>query len=180
MAAYTRTSTSLSNFFPDSTAAGMRRAHRAHGAGIFAPRKACSRAFVSTQAHSRRAALAYIAVSPLLSETALPPAKAAFVDEDSAVAVFEKVAPSVVTVEDFTLVQGRETSEGVGSGFVWTKLGHVVTNYHCISKVIRDQTGKSVCQRCIECQSCRILLAFHYFNCILLHSTGADQSMHMF
>lgn len=88
-------------------------------------------------------------LSPLLTVTALPSAQAALVDEDAAVAVFQKVAPSVVTVEDYTLVQGRETSEGVGSGFVWTKLGHVVTNYHCISKVIRDQTGKSVRQFCI-------------------------------
>ena len=34
--------------------------------------------------------------------------------------------------------------EGVGSGFVWDKFGHIVTNYHCIAKLARDQTGKQV------------------------------------
>eukprot|EP00892_Ulva_mutabilis_P006607 jgi/Ulvmu1/4318/UM002_0040.1 len=93
------------------------------------------------KAQSRRDVLTCISAATLL--TATQQAQAAFVDEGTSVAVFQKVAASVVTVEDYTVVQGRETSDGVGSGFVWSKLGHVVTNYHCISKVIRDQTGKS-------------------------------------
>lgn len=101
---------------------------------------------VLPEVHSRRAALVYIAAAPLLTGTLLTnTAQAAFVDEETAIAVFQKVAPSVVTVEDYSVVQGRETSDGVGSGFVWSKYGHVVTNYHCISRVIRDQTRKSVC-----------------------------------
>lgn len=90
----------------------------------------------------RRAVLAGISLSLL----PVRQSKAALVDEESAVAVFQTVAPSVVTVEDYTLNGGRETFEGVGTGFVWSKLGHIVTNYHCISKVVRDQTGQSVRQ----------------------------------
>lgn len=126
----------------------MSSAQRGRVAGIkfsTTSEKLSRRLSIVCPAHSRRAALACITLSPLLAATSLPNAQAAFVDEDAAVAVFHKVSPSVVTVEDYTVVQGRETSEGVGSGFVWSKLGHVVTNYHCISKVIRDQTGKSVC-----------------------------------
>lgn len=143
-----------------------------------APRGRVARTILSTKSKSlsrrlsteclactRRATLACITLSPLLAATSLLSAQAAFVDEDTAMSVFQKVAPSVVTVEDYTVVQGRETSEGVGSGFVWSKLGHIVTNYHCISKVIRDQTGKSVCHAERRCKYHLLLLpCSHYCN----------------
>ena len=59
--------------------------------------------------------------------------------------VFSVVAPSVVTIQDIATVQGRDVEEGVGSGFVWDKYGHIVTNSHVINQVAKDQTGTQVC-----------------------------------
>ncbi|CAA7408887.1 unnamed protein product [Spirodela intermedia] len=36
--------------------------------------------------------------------------------------------------------------EGVGSGFVWDKSGHIITNYHVIEKLATDQTGLQRCK----------------------------------
>jgi len=54
------------------------------------------------------------------------------------IAVFEKVAPSVVYIDTF--VEQRdvfstnvmEVPVGTGSGFVWDDKGHIVTNYHVV------------------------------------------------
>ena len=59
-------------------------------------------------------------------------------NERNSVAVFRQVAPSTVYVTQKRVVTdffGRATSEvpaGTGSGFVWDKLGHIVTNFHVI------------------------------------------------
>jgi S1-C subfamily serine protease len=58
--------------------------------------------------------------------------------------VYASAAPSVVSVADYKLVNGNEVPEGIGTGFVWDSYGHVVTNYHCVSKFILDTTGKQV------------------------------------
>jgi len=53
--------------------------------------------------------------------------------EKTTIAIFEKNSPSVVHITTF--FEGRDhslTSSGTGSGFVWDKLGHVVTNYHVV------------------------------------------------
>lgn len=78
--------------------------------------------------------------------TAMPGqhAQAAYVDEEVAQTVFNSASASVVAIEDFVSGPGGLVSEGVGSGFVWDTYGHVVTNYHCISKLARDQTGSQV------------------------------------
>ena len=49
--------------------------------------------------------------------------------EQSAIGLFERTAPSVVYI--FTR-NGRGTSGGAGSGFVWDRGGHVVTNDHVV------------------------------------------------
>jgi S1-C subfamily serine protease len=54
--------------------------------------------------------------------------------------IFEKVAPSVVFIDTFTERRDvfstniMEVPLGTGSGFVWDKEGHIVTNFH----VVRD------------------------------------------
>ncbi|CAJ1936593.1 unnamed protein product [Cylindrotheca closterium] len=51
---------------------------------------------------------------------------------------FEKCAPSVVFIDTFTQKQDAfspnsiEVPIGTGSGFVWDKQGHIVTNYHVV------------------------------------------------
>lgn len=36
--------------------------------------------------------------------------------------------------------------EGTGSGFVWDKAGHVVTNYHVVAKLATDRSGLQRCK----------------------------------
>jgi S1-C subfamily serine protease len=59
-------------------------------------------------------------------------------DEKSTIALFKQASPSVVHIT--TLVERRSRysldvqrlPRGTGSGFIWDKAGHVVTNYHVI------------------------------------------------
>ncbi|MCC2097148.1 MAG: trypsin-like peptidase domain-containing protein [Hyphomicrobiales bacterium] len=58
--------------------------------------------------------------------------------EKTTIAIFKKAAPSVVYI--YTQTQGsgffgedRATKRGTGSGFVWDRAGHVITNHHVIN-----------------------------------------------
>ncbi|WP_308366218.1 MULTISPECIES: trypsin-like peptidase domain-containing protein [unclassified Microbulbifer] len=59
-------------------------------------------------------------------------------DERNTMQVFNFASPSVVYVTNETLVRDRWTlrlhtvPKGAGSGFIWDKQGHVVTNFHVI------------------------------------------------
>jgi S1-C subfamily serine protease len=56
-------------------------------------------------------------------------------DEKSTIALFKTAAPSVVHVVCTRRdPQTRRIVVGTGSGFIWDTKGHVVTNYHVISK----------------------------------------------
>ncbi len=60
--------------------------------------------------------------------------------EQNSVEVFKALAPSVVFVTNKQLLRDRwsrrtaEVKAGSGTGFVWDKSGHIVTNYHVINK----------------------------------------------
>jgi S1-C subfamily serine protease len=65
----------------------------------------------------------------------LPPAPA----ETPAPDVYKRVSPSVVAVANHALVrrgffgfQLYEVPQGAGSGFVWDRKGHIVSNYHVV------------------------------------------------
>jgi len=65
-----------------------------------------------------------------------PPAP---VSETEATKVYKRVSPSVVAVANNALVrrgffdfQLYEVPQGAGSGFVWDKKGHIVSNYHVV------------------------------------------------
>jgi hypothetical protein len=66
---------------------------------------------------ARRAILGSLALTPyLLSELSTPKqALAAYVEEEYAQRVFDLVAPSVVTIEDYKESQGTSVEEGVGA-----------------------------------------------------------------
>lgn len=68
--------------------------------------------------------------------------------EHSTVALFEAIAPSVVYI--FT-GNGDPRSGGAGSGFVWDRAGHVVTNHHVVANArnvaVRLDTGETVAAR---------------------------------
>jgi len=61
-------------------------------------------------------------------------------DETSTIALFERTSPSVVHIATTTLKPKRsfltlniyEMPKGDGSGFVWDRDGHIVTNFHVI------------------------------------------------
>ncbi|MDA0652142.1 MAG: trypsin-like peptidase domain-containing protein [Proteobacteria bacterium] len=68
--------------------------------------------------------------------------------EQSTINLFEAVAPSVVYI--FT-GNGEPEGGGAGSGFVWDRAGHVVTNHHVVagarSIAVRLDTGETVSAR---------------------------------
>ncbi|XP_070047950.1 protease Do-like 5, chloroplastic isoform X1 [Nicotiana tomentosiformis] len=79
-------------------------------------------------------------------------------DEDRIVQLFEETSPSVVFIKNLELAKGSNDStkvlandenakvEGTGSGFIWDKFGHIVTNYHVIAKLATDQSGLQRCK----------------------------------
>ncbi|XP_060975025.1 protease Do-like 5, chloroplastic [Cannabis sativa] len=82
-------------------------------------------------------------------------------EEDRIVQLFQETSPSVVFIKDIEIDKNLNTSEkeevllkednstkieGTGSGFIWDKFGHIVTNYHVVSKLITDTTGLQRCK----------------------------------
>jgi len=67
-----------------------------------------------------------------------PPPPELGADERATMAVFDKVSRSVVFISntaiqrDFWSLDMMEVPQGSGSGFVWNKQGHIVTNFHVI------------------------------------------------
>jgi S1-C subfamily serine protease len=59
--------------------------------------------------------------------------------EQTTIEIFRTVSPSVVHITTLVTAAGpfsldvQQIPEGTGSGFVWDKDGHIVTNYHVIS-----------------------------------------------
>lgn len=76
-------------------------------------------------------------------------------EEDRVVSIFQETSPSVVFIKDLEIAKSSKGSsgeampiedkdakvEGTGSGFIWDKFGHIVTNYHVIAKLATDQSG---------------------------------------
>jgi len=92
---------------------------------------------------SRRSALALpLALAPLTAAAAAPAAAGQLVDEATSQSVFDATSNSVVAIVQFDQKSnGVETFEALGSGVVFDGYGHVVTNYHCISRYVLDRTG---------------------------------------
>ncbi|XP_021294164.1 protease Do-like 5, chloroplastic [Herrania umbratica] len=81
-------------------------------------------------------------------------------EEDRIVRLFQETSPSVVFIEDLELATIPKSSshdvtlaededakvEGTGSGFIWDKFGHIVTNYHVVDKLATDQSGLQRCK----------------------------------
>lgn len=81
-------------------------------------------------------------------------------EEDRLVRLFQETSPSVVFIKDLELGKTAKSSpnedtlaededakvEGTGSGFIWDKFGHIVTNYHVIDKLATDQIGTKRCK----------------------------------
>lgn len=79
--------------------------------------------------------------------------------EDRVVHLFQEASPSVVFIKDLEIAKRPKGSdvivpiddesakvEGTGSGFIWDKFGHIVTNYHVVAKLLMDTTGLQRCK----------------------------------
>jgi S1-C subfamily serine protease len=69
----------------------------------------------------------------------LPVPRPELADEERAtIGLFERASPSVVFItslavqRDFFTLNAQEVPQGSGSGFIWDRQGHVVTNFHVI------------------------------------------------
>jgi S1-C subfamily serine protease len=66
-------------------------------------------------------------------------------EERATINIFEKAAPSVVFIttsrvkRDFWTMNVMEIPQGTGSGFVWDRAGHIVTNQHVVRGADRIQ-----------------------------------------
>jgi S1-C subfamily serine protease len=60
-------------------------------------------------------------------------------EERATIALFERASPSVVFItslavrQDVFSLNAQEIPQGAGSGFVWDKRGHIVTNFHVVA-----------------------------------------------
>ena len=68
-----------------------------------------------------------------------PPPEDLLENEKNTISIYNRAAASVVFITNkVTLLgsylssQGQEVHQGSGSGFVWDKTGHIITNYHVI------------------------------------------------
>ncbi|PKA66036.1 Protease Do-like 5, chloroplastic [Apostasia shenzhenica] len=81
-------------------------------------------------------------------------------EEERVVRIFQEASPSVVYIKDIELqstLEGEDDDdfgdakiEGTGSGFVWDKAGHIVTNYHVVAKLAKDSSGLHRCRVFLE------------------------------
>lgn len=68
-------------------------------------------------------------------------------EEARRIAIFEKTSPSVVFIDTFTERRDSLTTNimevplGSGSGFVWDKQGHIVTNFHVVQNAQSAQVA---------------------------------------
>jgi len=67
--------------------------------------------------------------------------------EESRIAIFERVAPSVVYIDTFSEKRDvfstnvMEVPIGSGSGFIWDDSGHIVTNFHVVQEAKSAQVA---------------------------------------
>ena len=78
-----------------------------------------------------------LSVAALVFAALARPASALLPDEQNTINVFREASPSVVFVTNVALGQNQYMDEfaipqGAGSGFVWDKKGHIVTNFHVV------------------------------------------------
>ncbi|XP_043690232.1 protease Do-like 5, chloroplastic isoform X1 [Telopea speciosissima] len=80
-------------------------------------------------------------------------------EEEQVVHLFQETSPSVVFIKDLEIVKNTNSTdeimstedgsakvEGTGSGFIWDKTGHIVTNYHVVAKLATDTSGLQRCE----------------------------------
>ncbi|KAL0534889.1 hypothetical protein IC582_029188 [Cucumis melo] len=110
---------------------------------------------------SPTALMASLLAFPLPTHAALPHLQDPLLqEEDRIVSLFQETSPSVVYIKDLELAKNPQNRseepmlieddnvkvKGTGSGFVWDKFGHIVTNYHVVSALATDNSGSQRCK----------------------------------
>ena len=93
---------------------------------------AASSALAQTRVVSQPAADSAASAAPSQSPAATAPAAAAAPVSLSARKVYEQARPSLVQIR--TVLKGGPSQTSVGSGFLVTAQGHIVTNFHVVSE----------------------------------------------
>ena len=77
--------------------------------------------------------------SPFTMGIQAPPQEGLLEDEKNTISIYNRAATSVVfitnqgtRVSTFPFQEQREVRQGAGSGFVWDREGHIITNFHVI------------------------------------------------
>ena len=90
-----------------------------------------------------------VVADPHSNRRTITPIKHIVTEEEATIKLFEESAPSVVFITTSTVRQdywSRNVTEipaGNGSGFIWDREGHIVTNYHVIEKADKAQVTLS-------------------------------------
>ncbi len=79
----------------------------------------------------------YILAAALWMSAVSMPASALFPDEENTIRVFKSASASVVYVTNVAIMRSPDMDEqaipqGAGSGYVWDRQGHIVTNFHVV------------------------------------------------
>ena len=70
--------------------------------------------------------------------------------EKTTIAIYNNAKPSVVHITTLAVRRDRwnlnvqQVPEGTGSGFVWDKDGHIVTNFHVVQSVVQNNGAVQV------------------------------------
>lgn len=90
-----------------------------------------------------------VVADPNSNRREVAPIKHIISEEEATIKVFEESAPSVVFIttskvrQDYWSRNVSEIPAGNGSGFIWDREGHIVTNYHVIEKADKAQVTLS-------------------------------------
>lgn len=90
-----------------------------------------------------------VVADPNSNRREIAPIKHIISEEEATIKIFEESAPSVVFIttskvrQDYWSRNVTEIPAGNGSGFIWDREGHIVTNYHVIEKADRAKVTLS-------------------------------------
>ena len=131
-----------SSYAPRLRASGVRSVTALAGSDGLSRREAVLGAAVFGAALTASGFPKVAGAQPVISDTVSPAMDSLAILEEAQADLFERVVPSVCFIStEYTSMatslnlDASQLPKGVGTGFVWDKKGHIVTNFHVINKV---------------------------------------------